>query len=69
MSNVVGTVIILAVALYIIAYVGLPAFNAIANGNTTGIDSGVATLVTTVVSVIGALAIIILILRSAGIKF
>ena len=69
MSNVVGTIIVLAVALYIIAYVGLPAFNALANGNVTGIDAGVATLVTTVISVIGALAIIILILKSAGIKF
>ena len=68
MASAAGIVVGISIAAYIFAYVAWPALNAIFAANTTGVDSGVKTLGTTVVGIAIALAAVIVFLKSTGIE-
>lgn len=63
-GEIAGFIAAISIGIYLFAYMALPALQALAEANTTGLDAGVATLVTTVVSIIVAVAVIIKFLPS-----
>lgn len=63
-GEIAGFIASISIGIYLFAYMALPALQALAEANTTGLDAGVATLVTTVVSIIVAVAVIIKFLPS-----
>ena len=68
MVSPAGAVVGISVAAYIFAYVGWPAINAIFAANTTGVDTGVKTLGTTVVGIAISLAAVLIFLKTTGLE-
>jgi hypothetical protein len=58
-------VVTVAIALILVATLGVAAWQLLGNANYTGVDTTVATLVQTVVGIIAAIAIVILLIGVA----
>lgn len=58
-------VITVAVALILVATLGVAAWQLLGNANYTGVDATTKTLVQTVVGVIGAIAVVIILIKTA----
>lgn len=66
--SAIGKVIMLALAVYIVAFVLPGALTALATTALTSVSSAVATLLQTVVSIVAVIGIVLLILNEVGIS-
>ena len=63
-----GSIVGMSIALIILSTIGITAMQLLFNATTTGIDASVVTLITTVVGIVFAVAVVVLFLKYAGIE-
>ena len=64
-SSAMDDVVTVAIALILIATLGVAAWQLLGNANYTGVDATVKTLVQTVIGIIAAIAAVLILLRIA----
>lgn len=64
-SSAMDDVVTVAIALILIATLGVAAWQLLGNANYTGVDATTTTLVQTVVGIIAAIAVVLILLRVA----
>lgn len=63
-----GSIVGMSIALIILSTIGITAMQLLFNATMTGIDASVVTLITTVVGIVFAVAVVVVFLKYAGIE-